>query len=663
MMSVLTGGIVLVYAVTDATAQQDQFGTEEREDTSRYFTFANLLVNGNFELDADRDGFPDDWTAWKWSPSEGEKLKNAVYEYLGTSPEAIVDPGISELFPFYGEKSLLLTSVDGKTGPGVYTLAEFSPGIYTVSLYAKNPGEGTRRLGLFMANGGKLFEVGSRWRNIVHTERVPFKIRQGEVSIRDWTFTPGELLVDRVFLLKLPFDLDYPSRIDLCEGNKTFAIDFTRVDDIKLPIGVNVEIETPSGELVRKNIEGILEHPSDHIEFELSTREKGLYRITLEIYDLRTADIVFTDGNIEALYNTPDSSGGLEPAVEEGDFLDFFPIGIRVQGHEIGDLKGMGFNSVLISNPEVEQMAEQVDILSSMHLRLFYEVSHETFSDSCGGRLAGIIDSGRSMAGFSGWFVRGGFTPETEASNGVADILNCLSHLDHGRPVVMEDYLPDRRAGDEISGVSLVALDPDPVSEPSRPLYVIGLWADYLAADHNRKIQSFGMPQIFGGWPVASRCPTITEVRAMTYVAVNHGARGIIYRDFSSIRPFFDRIDPAWDVRKVAILWNGIPRLNHELRTLSPYFMVGRSGETAIEVEKNEAIDYMTWRDNESILLVAVNVYDGEVDGEFSVKSGDVEATAKVLFEGRGVDVEDGSFSDHFNPYERHVYQFSRLAN
>ncbi|OGF97940.1 MAG: hypothetical protein A2Z06_03675 [Candidatus Glassbacteria bacterium RBG_16_58_8] len=554
-------GIILMTIAPEGLGQVEGFRTESAQGEGDDHAFANLLPNGDFEMDDDVDGFPNDWSSWPWTVEDRLDLRKAIFEYLDTSAEAVLRPKLTTRFSFYGKKSLDIVSIDGKTGPGVFTTRDFSPGIYTISLYAKNPGEGVRSLGISLAGGGRLFEVGHRWRNVVHTERIPFHLKAGEVSLRDWTYAPGELLVDRVVLLKLPFDVAYPDRFDFREVQNRLVIDFSGIGEAPIPIGINLEIRTPSGEIVRKNMEGTLDPPSDQAIFEFHPSEEGRYSLKVEIYDLRTADVIYSDDRIEAIFRAADIPVQGDIVPERVPLLDFFPVGIRIRSHELGDLRGMGFNSVLITEPDVESILAHRDQLERPGSTWFLEIVPDR-GEVCGERLRELVRSVQEMEGFSGWFLWENGQSGGSLSEGLRETLRCIREAGSGHSVILENVLPaDGCPGDSVL-VDFMALDPDPVSEPSRPLYMYGLWADRLGAGSQRKIRTIAMPQIFGGWPIARRCPLFTEVRAMAYLSIIHGAEGIFYRDFSSQRPFFDQPDAAWDVRKVPELWGKIPGLN-----------------------------------------------------------------------------------------------------
>jgi hypothetical protein len=626
----------ITHPVRVGICQIEGFSPRPTDTEERFHLLMNQLENSDFETDDDIDGFPDGWIAWQWNVEDELDLRKAIFEYLDIAPESIVRPTLSTRFPFFGKRSLNIISVDENTAPGIYVEKEFTPGIYTISLYAKNPGEGRRNLGLFMAVGGRLFEVGRRWRNIVHTERVPYHIKTGEISLRDWTFLPGELLVDRVVLLKMPFDIHYATQVNIENPKGDFTIDFSGIGKKLIPIGINLEITSPTEDVVRV---------------------EGRHRFKLEIYDLRTADFFFVDDDIEVVYRSAEHIPDEPVTSAAGDFLDFFPVGMRVHGHELGDLKGRDFNCALIVEPRANAAELYRDNLINNDMRLFFELKHEMVLNGCDDDMRQLIQSSRELEGFSGWFLRAVYPMNPETMEKYREVLQCIENDGEGHPVVLENYLPRRFHHDDSIPVEYIALDPNPISVPSRPLFTVGLWADQMAMERGGGWKMIGMPQVFGGWPIAHRNPTFEEVRAMTYLSVIHGAEGIMYRDFSSLRPFFDHTDASWDIRKVSELWGEIPKLNRELVELSPYFLNGLLLEEEVSVRESGYLDYRAWREGESVLLIAVNVYDGEIEGEFTLEDDQLGDEVEVLFEERILTKEGETFSDRFSPFETHVYR------
>jgi predicted CXXCH cytochrome family protein len=138
---------------------------------------------------------------------------------------------------------------------------------------------------------------------------------------------------------------------------------------------------------------------------------------------------------------------------------------------------------------------------------------------------------------------------------------------------------------------------------------------------------------------------TQAEMRAMTYLAVNHGAKGLVYYSYSDIN---------------STRWQQIKEIAGEVDQLRPVFLsVDQTNETDVFCD-NGKIDFNLMRQGNAHYLITVNTKQETVAGvsfqvNMIVESGGID----VLFEsGRQVSLQDGSFEDDFGPYEVHVYSW-----
>ncbi|OGF97941.1 MAG: hypothetical protein A2Z06_03680 [Candidatus Glassbacteria bacterium RBG_16_58_8] len=80
--------------------------------------------------------------------------------------------------------------------------------------------------------------------------------------------------------------------------------------------------------------------------------------------------------------------------------------------------------------------------------------------------------------------------------------------------------------------------------------------------------------------------------------------------------------------------------------------------EGGIALRETGYIDFGSWRIDSDLILVAVNLFDGDVDGTFLLGEGAYEDSIEVLFEGRAFERGGGDrFTDHFAPFETHIYR------
>jgi hypothetical protein len=195
----------------------------------------------------------------------------------------------------------------------------------------------------------------------------------------------------------------------------------------------------------------------------------------------------------------------------------------------------------------------------------------------------------------------------------------------------------------------IVGVDPYPI--PGMPITLVSQMAD-AAISTGKPL--WLVPQIFA-WP-GERPPTRAEMRAMTYLAVNHGAKGLIYYSYSDIVGYSD-----YDTR-----WPQIKKIAAEIDQLKSVFLSTYQTNDTDIVCNNKYIDFKLTREGNTYYLFAVNTAvntDGDpipISGvSFDINLASAPSKFTVLFENRQVEVNNGSFTDNFDgdDYEVHIYE------
>jgi hypothetical protein len=148
--------------------------------------------------------------------------------------------------------------------------------------------------------------------------------------------------------------------------------------------------------------------------------------------------------------------------------------------------------------------------------------------------------------------------------------------------------------------------------------------------------------------------PTVAQVKAEVWMAIIHGASGLIY--FShEFKPKFIEAGMLADSEMAAGI-KGINGQIHELaavlnsRTLSDVATVSSSnGEVPIAA--------MTKRQGNITYVFAVSMRDGSTKGSFQIKGLAPRAKVTVLGESRTFNAITGHFEDEFKGYEVHLYR------
>jgi len=148
------------------------------------------------------------------------------------------------------------------------------------------------------------------------------------------------------------------------------------------------------------------------------------------------------------------------------------------------------------------------------------------------------------------------------------------------------------------------------------------------------------------------RFPSPDEYRAQAYIALIHGAKGLMYYvgSGSGGNGILNKPDEG--------SWNYLKALVSELREMEPVFMSPDS-EMEIRLEPNNALVSTRLKATESgKVLLAVNRSMAEIDVEIQL-SGQKDCSASVQFENRVLKVQGGKLNDRFAPFAVHIYRFA----
>ena len=192
------------------------------------------------------------------------------------------------------------------------------------------------------------------------------------------------------------------------------------------------------------------------------------------------------------------------------------------------------------------------------------------------------------------------------------------------------------------SGTDVLAPDPYPV--PRKPIDNVyrslkGAKAESVRVDTAlwAVVQAFGGQKYdkSGDWP---RCPDAREFRAMSYLALMAGVKGIIYYTYC---------DNSFDILKEPDLLEAAKTFPAELQGLIPFLLDGKGEQLA---ENTDGVYAMAWTLGAERRLVAVNVRDKEAKASLPFVGGQVLYGAP-----RDLRTEGGHVSFTIPPLERVV--------
>lgn len=148
--------------------------------------------------------------------------------------------------------------------------------------------------------------------------------------------------------------------------------------------------------------------------------------------------------------------------------------------------------------------------------------------------------------------------------------------------------------------------------------------------------------------------PTPAQVRAEVWMSLIHGSQGIIY--------FVHQFEPTfceWALLEDPELLEAVTALNAEIRKLAPVLNSPTvpDGASCVSDAPDVPVDIMTKRYGGATYVFAVAMRDAATDATITVHGVPAGAHVEVLGEGRRLELANGRFSDHFAPYEVHLYR------
>ena len=189
---------------------------------------------------------------------------------------------------------------------------------------------------------------------------------------------------------------------------------------------------------------------------------------------------------------------------------------------------------------------------------------------------------------------------------------------------------------------------------------------DMLAVAADRRDHGDGRPrgcwpiiQYFKGWGNWSHFPTRTQLTAMTWAAVVHGANGVTWYTYGGVAK-----DGNEGVTSTPERWRNICELASRLKELSPVLLertppeqptVSMISGAAHDPFGQPAVSCLLKRQDGIVTLIAVNAAPAPAMARFGIAG---SGAADVLWEKRTVPFGANGLEDAFEPFAVHVYQW-----
>ena len=256
-------------------------------------------------------------------------------------------------------------------------------------------------------------------------------------------------------------------------------------------------------------------------------------------------------------------------------------------------------------------------------------------------RLKKEVNTFMNHPALLGWYIADEPNGNKIPTDSLVKIYNMIKAIDPWHPVSVVFTAPYSPAEKYSKGLDIVMADPYPV--PDLPASYVGTIAASLSSAFEGKYPVWIVPQAFGGGELWAREPTLQEIRAMTYLAIINGARGIQYFVRQGLNLF----------PKSTATWAECGRMAVEIAELTPWLL---SDEETITVRSvTSGISVMSRIHDEQLMIMTANKFNRPQKVEFQITR-HLSGKMKVLFENRTVRISNGYFTDELTALGTQVY-------
>lgn len=211
----------------------------------------------------------------------------------------------------------------------------------------------------------------------------------------------------------------------------------------------------------------------------------------------------------------------------------------------------------------------------------------------------------------------------------------------------------------------IMGVDPYPI--PRTSVTMVSDWTDDAVASVHGHKPVWIVPQAFAWYqynPEGSnrgrvpteaelktgRAPTYEEERCMTYLALVHGAKGLIYYCYYDLR-----VLPQYQE-----MWGWMKKIGAEVKQLTPLWLSAEPTSRARFEPATAPVQSLVKRARGHEYLVAVNTGSTPCDVTFDLRH-ELPAEVKVLFENATAKTVGQKLTASFKPLEVHVYDLGEV--
>lgn len=626
------------------------------------------------------------WKIFQWIPEGDEGFQKEIEKFFNinknTQPKITLDLNTW----VNNQPSFLFEKQTGRAYPCLYTILPLQAGTYSLSFQAKAQTGQKQDVLVAIAHKRDKITISDVFKKYNCTVKIPRDTPEALIS-----FGPlynGKSWIGDIKLVRAPFEIEKISQ------SKEFTPAAPPLLSLKLIYPFyknNIYQSLPPQDIKCQALIALKKNRGEKYLLTLSLINEGK-----EILEKKEISLEINSGpkNIQAAFSSKNLPCGkyficadlnsgkniiaseklgfskLEKAKREitigenGEILingrAFFPVGIYTHKMSLDEAKELGLNLILFFKEE--ELSGFFEEAQKNGIEIILENGVEPDVEKIKENIEKIIREYSSYPNFAWTFVdEPDLKPKYQQA--LPRMKEELEKADPYIPLYTSNHSP-QTFGEYIKYTDILSMDPYPIATLPRPTYTTGWWLDEAYKHFTPGKSIWAIIQAFPFYPIWKE-PTPEELRFMTYQAVNHGAKGIIFYALHEILNPKAK-DYKWYL-KDSVLWDEVKKLTYQLKELSCVIL--SDNKPKIKIKYNANLDCKVWNYNGKEYLIAINMDKGEVLAQFKIIPAGNYAIKELFKEDIGGNQNllndefktKNNFQEKFKGLEVKIYEISQI--
>lgn len=591
---------------------------------------------------------------FKWLPAQ----KGAFYDKVSTFFQ-ITDKTLPLIYIDSETKKVCFEKKEGIAYPCLYYISAFKKGLYTLNFTGKtNIGE-TKTVSAFCVIDRNQFTLNDTWKNYHLSYQLPIDIQKSHISLG--VFENGKSWFSSISLTYLPILI-----LNACFEGKSFIITLKGLEENENIFTISLwAYKTGNDYLISKqNLKMGKKQSKINLPCDIKKKETYSFYFTITnpgndtfLYKSeeftnrkeKTQNIVNTSASATVTYKkTYDENGNLLIAGNE-----ILPVGIYTHKMDLTWVKKLGLNTIIC--PLEGDYGKFLEEANKSGIMVIPELSVSADPQKFGQEIDKLAEKYMKYP-FLAWSVVDEPDLKPEYRDVMYFIQSKIRQIDPYRPIFTTNHTASSFSH-FMPATDILAIDPYPVAKLPRPLYQVVYWMEEAKKAQKPGQAVWFIPQAFCMYPVWPVPPSPQEEKAMVYLALNHGAKGIMFYALVEIlNKDGDPPEYLWHLEK-SNLKDTVIEIASDLKKLGPIFLSTEKPDISVKTDKNLPIDIAVFSHNGKTYISAVNMEKCYLNVFFKISGLKNTVNIKEFHSLREISPHNKGFNDTFKPYDTKIYE------